>query len=183
LIVRAFSFPIVFIILVVILEKKEKSIGVSWVNVWRLFLVSYGCVVVYITLLSRKSEANTGLVLIPLKTYYDMFFGAGGFLDCVLQLIRHQKHAGIHMHMAWTGFSYMLLNVELFMPIGYILAKRKKGWGRVVLCTLLFSFSIETAQLIFKLGWFDIDDIINNVLGALIGFNLEHRIDKSPNRD
>lgn len=36
----------------------------------------------------------------------------------------------------------------------------------------LASLLTETVQLVFHLGWFDVDDLINNTLGTLMGFIL-----------
>ena len=43
-------------------------------------------------------------------------------------------------------------------------------WGlKVVLIGFLLSASIEIAQLVFRIGLFEFDDMIGNTLGCLIG--------------
>ena len=37
---------------------------------------------------------------------------------------------------------------------------------------MLFSIGIETAQLLMKVGAFDVDDIFLNTLGGLVGYIL-----------
>ena len=40
----------------------------------------------------------------------------------------------------------------------------------MILLGLAFSLTIELLQLITRLGYADVDDLINNTLGAAIGF-------------
>ncbi|OQA47024.1 MAG: VanZ like family protein [Chloroflexi bacterium ADurb.Bin325] len=78
----------------------------------------------------------------------------------------------------------VLGNIAVFVPFGMALAaatfpRRRRGqrgrhfggrwWGRVLLAGFLFSLSIEVAQLSLKSRATDIDDIILNTLGAVIG--------------
>ena len=51
-------------------------------------------------------------------------------------------------------------NVICFMPFGFILpiiSRRGKKWYNTFLLSFLMSFGIETIQLIFKVGSFDVD--------------------------
>lgn len=64
-------------------------------------------------------------------------------------------------------------NVAVFMPFGYFTAtlyQSGKHWYTSILYTFLLSLSIETVQLIFRVGSFDVDDIILNVTGGFLGF-------------
>lgn len=64
-------------------------------------------------------------------------------------------------------------NVLCFMPFGFLLPCIRKNMGRWYL-SVLFSFylslMIETTQLILKVGSFDVDDLLLNTLGGLLGF-------------
>lgn len=68
----------------------------------------------------------------------------------------------------------MILNILLYIPMGFLLPQviHKLRFGRVVLMGFLASLLTETVQLVFHLGWFDVDDLINNTLGTLMGFIL-----------
>lgn len=68
----------------------------------------------------------------------------------------------------------VILNILLYLPMGFLLPliMPKLRIGRVVLIGFLASLLTETVQLVFHLGWFDVDDLINNTLGTLIGFIL-----------
>lgn len=65
-----------------------------------------------------------------------------------------------------------ILNIILFIPIGAILGLLFKRYVffKVALFGLLFSFFIESMQLCLSRGIFDIGDLFNNTLGAVIGF-------------
>lgn len=60
-----------------------------------------------------------------------------------------------------------LMNVLFFVPIGYLIGKKKKIISALFI--LLLCLSIESIQYIFSLGIFDIDDIILNTVGFYIG--------------
>ena len=65
------------------------------------------------------------------------------------------------------------LNILLFVPFGYLLPllwKRADRWWKVVLCGFLLSLLIELIQLVTHLGMFDLDDLMNNSLGAFLGW-------------
>lgn len=72
----------------------------------------------------------------------------------------------------------MVMNVVLFLPVGFLLGSQvskrsaKQQWFIVFLLGLGLSLSIELLQLAFQKGSFEIDDIIHNTLGCLIGFSI-----------
>ena len=64
-------------------------------------------------------------------------------------------------------------NVVGFMPFGFflpVISRRSRLWYNTVLLSFLFSLSIETIQLVFRVGSFDVDDMILNTLGGILGF-------------
>jgi glycopeptide antibiotics resistance protein len=66
----------------------------------------------------------------------------------------------------------ILGNILLLVPIGFIFPfiKVKMAWKECLLYALLICFSIEGLQVFLRVGIFDIDDVILNVLGVIIGF-------------
>ena len=61
-----------------------------------------------------------------------------------------------------------LLNIVLFIPMGYFLsALFKKRWA--CLLAAVISLMIEVLQYVTCRGLFDLDDMINNMIGACIG--------------
>ena len=69
----------------------------------------------------------------------------------------------------------LLGNIVVFMPFGIfvpLLEEKKRGIIFTTIVTALFSFVIETIQLVTKHGSFDVDDIVLNTLGGMLGFLL-----------
>ena len=64
-------------------------------------------------------------------------------------------------------------NVIGFLPFGFILPvildKMRSGW-LIVLAGFGLSVTVEVIQLITKVGCFDVDDMILNTLGGLLGY-------------
>ena len=64
-------------------------------------------------------------------------------------------------------------NMVAFMPFGFflpIISRRSRKWYNTVSFGLIFSLILETLQLIFKVGSFDVDDMLLNTVGAGLGF-------------
>ena len=70
-------------------------------------------------------------------------------------------------------------NVLAFVPFGAflpLLVKRVRSLGKTVLLGFEFSLLVEILQLFSKVGSFDVDDILLNTTGVLIGYLLFDRI-------
>lgn len=68
----------------------------------------------------------------------------------------------------------VLLNVALFIPIGMLLtgAYRKMKWWQIMGCGFSLSLIIELLQLVTGRGLCEVDDLIHNTLGCMIGFGV-----------
>ena len=75
-----------------------------------------------------------------------------------------------------TVWKNLLGNMVLFMPMGFLLPcifpKQFNKFSRTIITGILIIAAIECLQLFSTLGSFDIDDIILNALGMIIGFLL-----------
>lgn len=79
---------------------------------------------------------------------------------------------------AWNSFSLqtwlnVLLNVALFVPLGFLLPLLAKVWRKwYILLAAGFGTSliIEVVQYFTGRGMFDVDDLFANTLGAVLGF-------------
>lgn len=71
-------------------------------------------------------------------------------------------------------FINLVGNIALFMPFGIflLLMSRNKriSFISVFILSLGLSLSLECAQVIFLIGTFDVDDLILNVSGGLLGY-------------
>lgn len=81
---------------------------------------------------------------------------------------------------AWYGFSArdwqsLYLNIVMFIPFGIIFPLlhprlRKAVWTLGI--AGLFTLLIESVQLLSGYGIFTVDDLVNNLLGAIIGYGI-----------
>ena len=85
----------------------------------------------------------------------------------ILRYLRYWKILGLR-----TVILNLAGNVIGFLPFGFIVPvmhKKMESFWKVSLLGFLFSLCVETIQLITKVGCFDVDDLILNTLGAMIG--------------
>lgn len=71
------------------------------------------------------------------------------------------------------GFNNIIGNIFVFAPLGYflpLLFNKCKRINTVILVGFIISFLFETCQYLLYLGSADIDDIILNLIGTVIGF-------------
>ena len=109
-------------------------------------LLGFYCHLVFsITIFSREKGTKYILDLIPFSTWGTDSWHLTLWIENILLLMP----LGILLYIPWAPF-------------------RKTGWS--ALAGLGCSLMIECVQLLGRLGKFELDDIINNVLGMLIGF-------------
>ena len=117
-----------------------------------ILMCIYVCFLINITLLTREQGSREGIVLIPFAN----LFGATGRLN-------------------YRMLAYALYNVVLFVPYGMLLNFLKKHlnlWRRVCIVMaecFLASLTIEGLQLISGCGYFEVEDLVCNVLGGALG--------------
>lgn len=154
-------------------------LGAPWVSVLSkkrgrmiyCVLLSGACAAVCsITLFSGSVYADRAALLVPFSTYTEAL---NVFPLNIAPYLKDGKLTLREMLLAISySFQYIGLNMLLFVPFGYLLKKlygHKNGMW-ITLYGLLFSLLIECMQYVFCLGWFDIDDVISNVLGTYTGY-------------
>jgi glycopeptide antibiotics resistance protein len=118
-------------------------------------------------------------ILVPLSTYV-MFL-----LDLALLRFpsRHPTHNVVPLHSMigdWRsgGFPFVvnfLGNIVAFMPIGMIPTLARPRWAgawQAALFSLAFSAMIEAVQYTSGRRVADVDDLILNTLGGLLGYSM-----------
>lgn len=70
------------------------------------------------------------------------------------------------------GFINIVGNILLFVPIGFLVPfiNRNFSWLRSLLLSVATGITVEGMQAILRVGIFDIDDVILNAFGVLLGF-------------
>lgn len=91
--------------------------------------------------------------LIPLTTIVPLLLGRGNHLIDMVNLIG---------------------NIIPFMPIGLLapLAFQSISWQKMLVLGVVTGLTFEVMEVLFRVGIFDIDDVILNGLGVMVGFGL-----------
>lgn len=124
-------------------RKRKQKPPVKWVPV-TVFCV-YAAVMLAITFLSRESGSRSDVLDLKL-------FSTWGIND--------------------RNNAFVIENVLLFIPYSFLYCWNFPGRWKLFRCTLLgavTSLGIETMQRLTGRGYFQLDDIVTNTLGALIG--------------
>ena len=76
-----------------------------------------------------------------------------------------------------VGYRYAIVNIAgniaAFMPFGFLLpliTERRIHTGHALADTFLLSLCAETIQLLSRTGAFDVDDLILNTVGGVLGY-------------
>lgn len=73
-------------------------------------------------------------------------------------------------------FKNLIGNTVLFIPFGVLLpmvSRKNMTFAKFLFISIIFILSIELIQFITMIGYFDIDDIVLNMLGSLSGFFIQ----------
>ena len=127
-------------------QKKIKPARFLW---WAV-MICYMIVVIGATLLSRGSHWMTGKIMPPFYSYRDAWVDYSA-----------------------TSWRNIILNICMFVPLGFLLPlgqkKLRKAW-KTYLAGFLTTLLIELTQLILQRGIFEWDDLMDNTIGAMIGY-------------
>ncbi len=112
--------------------------------------------------------------------YIFMVFSATMFNRTDMHVNKFIRPLFYSYKVAWNGWvksewRNIILNYIMFVPFGFLLPmgiKFFRKFYRVALAGFAFSLFIEIIQKIFSVGYFELDDLMDNTLGALIGYGL-----------
>ena len=137
-----------------------------------LILGLYSVAVLWLTIFSRQAQGERIAFLMPLKSYPLAY---QGYLDNAAASAKDGVVTALEKIRSFLyAYNWLILNALLFVPYG-ILAPKVFPRAK---CTKLFFYGvlgsaiIELTQYIFRLGCFDVDDLIQNTLGIGIGYLL-----------
>lgn len=123
------------------------------------FLFFYCCILVYCFLLQRSPGTDFGFNLIP--------------FSMILSYIRSASYA-------YESLFYLLGNVLCLFPFGFYYRIRKPDadFFKTLLLPVILSLLIEVSQILFRMGDFDVDDILMNAAGFYLGYFISFLFDK-----
>ncbi len=117
-----------------------------------LLLAEWVFLILGTAVLFRETSADREFSLMPFKSYWD--FGEHSyFMEC---------------------FAINILNVAMFIPVGLLagLGLKDMTWKKAIALGGALSITIELLQLIFMRGLCEVDDIIHNTVGCVIGYGI-----------
>ena len=133
-----------------------------------ILLSLYIVVLLYFTVTGRYSHEEYEYK-INFFTSYRWFFQYNG------EQVLRQLLINFVMYNGEQVLRQLLINFVMLMPVGFLLPvviNAKHKYLITMALSLLLTVFIETMQLITKCGSFEIDDIINNFVGAVLGMLL-----------
>lgn len=129
-----------------------------------LILIAYSAILIKVMVLKDVAVIRIGHLMlnfggtaegqanfVPLRTIVPYLLGYKGWIIAGINLIG---------------------NIALLVPIGFIVpfAYRNITWKKSLALAVATGLAIETMQTILRVGIFDIDDVILNALGVMIGY-------------
>ena len=117
-----------------------------------LLLVEYVALVFCTTVMFRNTRAASEINLMPLSSYF--WIAENSYL--------------------WEVSAINLLNIAMFVPVGFLLkcGFRSIAWKKVLITGGILSATIEIIQFIFCKGLCEIDDVIHNIVGCMLGYGI-----------
>lgn len=138
-------------------EQREKS---ERLLCWCLFIVYLVGLVYFLFFAEATGRTEVG------RTYqYNLLP-----LHEIRRFLRYRKQLGMAAVML-----NLVGNVMAFLPFGLflpLLMRRLRSAGLIILLGFEFSLLVEILQLFSKVGSFDVDDILLNTMGVIIGYIL-----------
>ena len=112
-------------------------------------LITYVFLVMSVTVLSRDQLAVKTLIYSPFWKYREILRGS---------------------EKTYSLATEILLNILMLVPVGFLLPMLVKKYA--LLYGFLCCFCIECFQLVTRRGFFEVDDLLHNSLGVVIGYLL-----------
>ncbi len=151
----------------------DYEIGVPTTVIFTIFLFVCGSVTFF-----YRFKINYPLFI--RQASFCLFCGYFFFILCTTIFYREEtfeKHYNLYPLWSYTVLyerllAQIFLNVLMFIPVGFFVGGvlKKKLIIDIIVIGFLLSFFIELTQLITTRGVFNVDDIIHNVLGCIIGY-------------
>lgn len=116
---------------------------------WTAMLFVYILVVAYLTMFSRDGKNSTDIIV---------------DFPSIREVIETRS---------LDPLNHMFLNVVMFVPIGFLLVmvdpEKLDRFALAVAVSAMLSVTIESVQLLLRLGQCDLEDIVANTLGGAVG--------------
>ncbi len=137
---------------------------------------TYLLAIAYIVFFSRSATQDYQVhvaLYSDLKNAVHIDFGFLGFIKTIFTDGFHAAMSHIQIEKL-EDITQVYMNIMLFIPMGYLLPYlfdwfRAKVRYRPALACFVIAFLIENLQLVFRRGFYDMDDLVSNTIGGIIG--------------
>ena len=87
----------------------------------------------------------------------------------IKRFITYREQLGI-----FAVFANLFGNILIFVPYGFFIsvAGRTRGFFKTLFFSLGLSLGVEIVQLFTRVGSFDVDDILLNTIGGVMGYTI-----------
>ena len=140
--------------------------------VFAVYLAAYA----YLVFFSRAATESYVVHIAPFADLQKAIDTDNGLFDILVILFTQGFQEAIsHIRVVkLEDITQVYMNMMLYVPMGYLLPYvfeyfRTRANVRPVVACFVISFVTENLQLIFKRGFYDMDDLLANTLGGLIG--------------
>lgn len=146
-------------------------------DIYRMMLILF-CVGTLIVLFSGFRKGWRYLVWLLLLEYVYLIYASTVLFRPIMRELNYNfKPFWSYMEIA-NGRTELLweniMNVIMFVPIGILIGSqsrnKKKGWLVAFFMGLCLSVGIEIMQYMSQKGFSEVDDVMHNTLGCLIGY-------------
>ena len=135
-----------------------------------------------IKLIEKKTSQDSRVASI-IRERKGWIQGFGFYISLVIQIVIFSRPFGSTRIVNWIPFQvpggknlillYSLANAVIFIPFGILVPKVFRGvntlW-KMILVTFITSVCIEIIQYVLACGYSEVEDVIMNVIGGIVGF-------------
>ena len=138
-------------------------------------LAVYLFIYFWLTFLSRSAMDTYAVHVAPLEDLKNAFETERGFSDVIRRLFTEGFSVFANIRLVRPeDIAQFYMNMMVFVPLGYLLPYtfrwfRERVRTRPVGVCFLISFFTENMQLMSQRGLYDLDDMISNTLGGIVG--------------
>ena len=166
-------FFVTVVLFVLILIKKQLSRNLSRTVIFSAFFC-YLTVLIYLAVLSRG--VNTGIQRFDFSIFRITGYSFLYVYYSIVGSIFRVPFIGVEDYnygLAFNNIFEGIKNIILFVPLGYLIpllnGKAVKSLKKIALCGFVLSLFVEVIQLVSYRGTFDLDDLLHNTTGTVIG--------------
>ena len=142
---------------------RGKVMGIG--NIWKHIFVAYVCLLLYFVVIKFNGSIDR---IELIKTSRDL--GAWNY-----NLFPFRTISSYFKNISdWYAYINILGNVVCFVPMGFLIPmnfKKHRNSLKAILIFIICIIGIEIFQFVTLLGFFDVDDILLNMLGCMVGYS------------